>query len=369
MRKITVLQLLPELNSGGVERGTLEISRALVEAGHVSIVVSAGGRMVKQLLAEGGEHITCVVGRKSPTTLARIRPLRRLLQERKPDILHLRSRLPAWVGYLAWRALPEDARPHLVTTVHGLYSLNSYSAIMTQGEAVIAVSETVRDYLHCNYPDLQPERIHLVHRGVDEEVFAPSSSSPSDFRRQLLKSWPQARARRLVTFPGRLTRWKGQLSLVRMLAELGGEPDLQVLVVGEVRRNKRAFVREVMRAAERAGVEDRLSLLGHRSDMSDIYSHSEMVLHLSEAPEAFGRVAAEALALGTPVLGWEQGGVGEILRRAFPAGAVPPNDFPQLIKRVRELISGSPPALERNAFPLREMQRKTLELYLQLVDA
>ena len=146
-KKLTVLQTLPALHSGGVERGTLEIARALVAAGHRSIVVSDGGRLVEQLEREGSEHITMPVHRKSLASLFQIRPFRRLLEELKPDIVHARSRIPAWIAWLALRRMNPATRPRFVTTVHGMYSVSPYSAIMTKGEVVIAVSETVRDYV------------------------------------------------------------------------------------------------------------------------------------------------------------------------------------------------------------------------------
>lgn len=176
---LTVLQLLPALHAGGVERGTLEISRYLVQNGHRSLVMSAGGRMVPQLLAEGGEHFTWSIGKKSLLTLRLIWKLRRFLTEQKVDILHLRSRMPAWIGYLAWHGMNPLTRPKLVTTVHGAYSVNAYSAVMTKGERVIAVSNTIREYILSNYPKVDPDKIRLIYRGVDPEEF-PRGYQPSD---------------------------------------------------------------------------------------------------------------------------------------------------------------------------------------------
>ncbi len=146
MKPLKVLQLLPALDSGGVERGTLEIARALVAAGHESVVLSKGGRLVEQLQREGSRHIARDLGRKSPATFLQYRALRRLFEAERFDIIHARSRLPAWVAWLAWRGMPANARPHFVTTVHGMHSVSRYSAIMCAAERVIAVSDTVRDY-------------------------------------------------------------------------------------------------------------------------------------------------------------------------------------------------------------------------------
>ncbi len=170
-RKLTVLQLLPSLESGGVERGTLEIANELVRRGHRSLVISSGGRMVEALERAGSEHITWDIGAKSPLTLRFVPRLRRLLAERHIDIVHARSRMPAWIAYLAWRGMNPATRPHFVTTVHGLYSVNRYSAVMTRGERIIAVSNTARDYLLNNYPQVEASRIVVIPRGVDPQEF------------------------------------------------------------------------------------------------------------------------------------------------------------------------------------------------------
>ena len=178
MVRLSVVQLLPALNGGGVERGTLEIARELVRRGHRSLVVSAEGRLVPELLRDGSEHLAWPIGVKSPWTLRWIRPLRRWLAEQRIDILHARSRLPAWVGWLAWRGMNPLTRPRFVTTVHGLYSASRYSAIMTRGERVIAVSETVRVYLQRHYPELPADRIQVIQRGIDPAAFPTAIAPP-----------------------------------------------------------------------------------------------------------------------------------------------------------------------------------------------
>lgn len=365
-RKLAVVQLLPELQSGGVERGTLEIGRALCAAGHRSVVVSGGGRLVSRLQDEGSEHIHLAVGKKTPRTLLLVRPLRQLLQRMQPDILHLRSRLPAWIGYLAWRGLPADRRPHLVTTVHGLYSVGRYSGIMTRGEAVIAVSQTVSDYIRSNYPQVPPERITVIHRGVDEEEFRPAPERAGELRAQL--QCPPSR--KLMLFPGRISRRKGLETAIELLRQLVAEKvDVQLVVAGDVHRSKRHFWLQVQRTAARVGVSDRLSFLGHCSDMRHLYAACDLVLHLGTRPEAFGRVGAEALAMGTPLVAWDVGGIGEILRQAFPQGAVAQGNIKLLRERVREVLQSDSAGerIQSDCFPLWRMQEATLQLYQHLV--
>ena len=185
---LTVVQLLPAMESGGVERSTLEISDALVRAGHRAIVVSAGGRLVPRLLQTGAAHVALDIGRKSPLVLRHVAALRRLFAHERVDLVHARSRLPAWLGWRALRGMPVAGRPRLVTTVHGLNSASRYSAIMARGERVICVSGTVRDYVLQHYPRTDPQRLRVIPRGVDPAQF-PRAPQPD----------PQARARRLST--------------------------------------------------------------------------------------------------------------------------------------------------------------------------
>ena len=161
-KSLTVVQMLPALSSGGVERGTIDLSKYLVENGHRSIVIAKPGAMADQLLSSGGELVPWPVGHKSLSTLRFVTKVRSLLLNENVDILHLRSRLPAWIGYLAWKFINPDVRPRLVTTVHGPYSVNRYSAVMTKGERVIAVSDMIKQYVLSNYPRVDPAQLSVI---------------------------------------------------------------------------------------------------------------------------------------------------------------------------------------------------------------
>ena len=202
---LTVVQMMPELETGGVERGTLEIGKYLVQQGHRSIVISGGGRLVPQLESEGSEHLSWDVGQKNPLTLRYIPKLKKILQQEKVDILHLRSRVPAWVGYLSWKSLPKQTRPRLVTTFHGFYSINKYSAVMAKGERVIAISKTIAHHIQDVY-EVPTERIVLIYRGVDEKKFDPSSLTQAELD-YWIKKWNLTEGRPpVIMLPGRLTR-------------------------------------------------------------------------------------------------------------------------------------------------------------------
>ena len=373
MKPLKVLQLLPALDSGGVERGTLEIARALVVAGHESVVLSKGGRLVEQLQAEGSRHIARDLGRKSPTTFLHYRALRKLFEAERFDIVHARSRLPAWVAWLAWRGMPADARPRFVTTVHGMHSVSRYSAIMCAGERVIAVSDTVRDYLRSHYPPtrwphLADERITVIPRGIDPAEF-PRDYQPSDeWLARFHSEFPQIGQRKVLTLPGRLTRLKGHHDFISLVARLVGEGlDVVGLIVGGEDPKRPGYAKEIRERVQAEGLGDRIVFTGHRSDVREIYSVSDCVLSLSSTPESFGRTVLEPLAMGRPVVGYAHGGVAEILAELFPHGAVGKRDVAAATVRAADVIAGRTPVVEHNSrFLLANMQAQTLKLYRSL---
>ena len=370
MVRLSVAQLLPALHGGGVERGTLEIAQELARQGHRSIVISAGGRLVPELLKAGGEHLAWPLGVKSPLTLRWVWPLRRWLAEQRIDILHARSRFPAWIAWLAWRGMQPAARPRWVTTVHGLYSVSRYSAIMTSGERVIAVSETMRDYLQRGYPELPAERIRLIPRGVDPLEFPygyqPSSTWLAEWRQQ----YPQLRDVPVLTLPGRLSRLKGHEDFIELIARLRaqGQPVFG-LIVGGVEPRRQRYAEQLRRWIEEKGLSEVVLFTGHHADMREIYAVSTVVLSLSMKPESFGRTVLEALSLGVPVIGYDHGGVGEILRRLYPAGLTPLGDVEQLTERVQTLLTAAPPVSAESAFPRQRMLDNTLALYAELCES
>jgi len=362
-----VLQILPELNGGGVERGCLEVGRFLVDRGHESLVVSNGGRLVARLEAEGSRHIALPVHRKRLGSLRQVGTLRRLLEKERPDVLHLRSRLPAWLAWLAWRRLDPKARPRLVGTVHGFYSVNAYSAVMTRGETVICVSEGVRDYVLRNYPKVPAERLRVVHRGVDPADFPHGYRPSSDWLKKWRADFPQLEGKRLITLPGRITRWKGQLDFVRVIAALQtSEQAAHGLIVGEPHPRKRGFLKEVRQSVDRAGLASRISFADHRNDLREIMAVSDAVVSCSTDPEAFGRVTLEALALGRPVVGYAHGGVAEQLEAMLPEGAIPVGDVSAMAGRLSDWLRNPPTPSRENPFTLDRMLAATLEVYEEL---
>jgi glycosyltransferase involved in cell wall biosynthesis len=365
--RVKIIQILPELNSGGVERGTLEVGQFLVEHGHESIVISNGGRLVEQLEAEGSRHITLPVHKKRLSSLKQIKVLRQLFEEERPDILHLRSRLPAWLAWLAWRKMPVATRPRLVTTVHGMYSVNTYSKIMTRGETVICVSESVKDYVLKNYPGLCAKKLTVIHRGVDPAQFPHGYQPDATWLSKWTAQYPQLAGKYVITLPGRITRWKGPLDFIQVIAGLKkrGLP-VHGLLVGEPHPKKLEFLEEVKSAITTEDLENEITLVGHRSDLREIMAVSDVVVSCSTDPEAFGRVTLEALAIGKPVAGYAHGGVAEQLEALMPEGKIPVGDTTAMVDLLISWHQKMPSPKRENPFTLDSMLRSPARLYNQL---
>lgn len=373
MKPLKVLQLLPALDGGGVERGTLEIARALVAAGHESVVLSKGGRLVEQLEHEGSRHVALDLGRKSPATFLRFRRLRRLFEAGRFDVVHARSRLPAWVAWLAWRGMPANARPHFVTTVHGMHSVSRYSAIMCAGERVIAVSDTVRDHILRHYPpsrwpQLTDERITVIPRGIDPAEFPRDHQPPDAWLARFHAEFPQIAGRKVLTLPGRLTRLKGHHDFITLVGRLLAQGlDVVGLIVGGEDPKRPGYAKEIRERVRAEDLAERILFTGHRSDVREIYAISDCVLSLSSTPESFGRTVLEPLAMGRPVVGYAHGGVAEVLGELFPQGAVAKGDVGAAAGRVADVLEARTPVVGHNSrFLLGDMQAQTLRLYAAL---
>lgn len=370
MPRLTVVQLLPALESGGVERSTLEIAQALVSAGHRAIVVSRGGRLVPKLLALGAEHVALDIGRKSPLTFRHVAALRRLFVRERVDVVHARSRLPAWVGEFALRSLPQARRPRWVTTVHGLNSPSRYSAVMTHGERVICVSRTVRDYVLAHYPATPPQRLRVIPRGIDPAAF-PRAPHPDREARAAIAALHPALAGDgpLLLLPGRGTRLKGHADALVLLARLRADGlDARLWLPGAREAGRETYIAELEREAATFGIKDAVAFTAPTDAIARAYAASDLVLQLSRKPEAFGRTVVEALSVGRPVLGWNHGGVGELLAQWQPSGAVAPFDIDALHRNGYELLTHPPTPPDTIPDSLRAMQEATLDVYAELVD-
>ncbi|MFC1832697.1 glycosyltransferase family 4 protein [Thermodesulfobacteriota bacterium] len=371
---LTVVQMLPELESGGVERGTLEIGKFLADNKHRSIVISAGGRMVKQLEDEGSHHIGWKVGSKSPLTMKYMLPLRKLLKKEKVDVLHLRSRMPAWVGYLVWKSLPKKDRPVLVTTFHGFYSVNSYSAIMTKGMGIIAISKSIEQHIRKAYGIKKD--IELIFRGVDKDKFDPEAVSPERIER-FQQMWKISNDKPVVMLPGRFTRLKGQDVFIQALARMKHR-NYQAIMVGDIEDNP-GFTSELSEMIKGLQLEDNIFMVGHCEDMPAALMLADVVVSASSnEPEAFGRTTIEAMAMGKPVIATAHGGSLETVTPQKTGWLVEPGAADNLAVALDEALA-SPDKMRRygsagkaavnSTFTMDNMCEKTIAFYRKLVAA
>jgi len=364
-----VLQVLPALQSGGVERGTLEIASHLVAQGHRSLVMSAGGRMVSALEAAGSRHFTYPIGRKSLLTFLLIPKLRECWLREQVDIVHVRSRFPAWVVYLAWKGMPAAQRPRLVTTVHGYYRPGWYSRIMTCGERVIVISKTILAYAQHAY-QVDPQKMQLIYRGVDTTQYRPGYQPDDGWKQDWFAEYPHTRGKRLLVLPARISRWKGATDFVDMLRIVCQQhPDVHALLVGEVAADKQAFAECLQQKIHAAGLAEHITLTGYRQDVKQIMAMASIVYSLSTEPEAFGRTTLEALSLGVPVIGYAHGGVAEQLAALLPEGAVPVGNVAEVAMLTLSWLAQAPTVLPNTQFSLQVMQQRTLNVYQDVMAA
>jgi glycosyltransferase involved in cell wall biosynthesis len=320
----TVLQVLPALETGGVERGAVQIAGALVRAGWNALVASSGGSLVRELDKLGARHLQLPLDTKNPFAIrANIDRLSRVIQSERVDLVHARSRAPAWS---AWIAAQRVGIP-FVTTFHGTYGAGNafkrlYNKVMVRGEPIIAASEFIARHITETY-GVPPERLRIIPRGIDFDRFSPERVAPHRLL-QLAKDWRLPDGAPVILLPGRLTRWKGQTVLIEALTMLDRTDVICVLAGSE--QGRTAYREELERLVAGQGLTGRVRIVGDCADMPAAYMMADVVVSASIEPEAFGRVAVEAQAMGRPIIATDHGGSRETVIPGVTGWLVPPND-------------------------------------------
>ncbi len=373
-RPPALLQVLPALRSGGVERGTLEIAEAQIAAGFRAIVASAGGEMVPPLEALGAKHITLPLTAKSPLAIWRnAAALGALMRAEGVALIHARSRAPAWSALMAARraGLP------FVTTYHGAYNegfpgKRFYNSVMARGDRVIAISHFIADLIRTRH-GVPEARLRVIPRGVDPRRFDPALVSAERIEK-LRTAWGLPDGRLIIMLPARVTRWKGQMVLVEAMARLPG--DSLALLVGDA-EERPAFKAELLARIESLGLKDRVRLVGHANDMPAALMLADVVIHASTDAEAFGRTVIEAQAMARPVIASDLGAPRETVAEGITGWRIPPDDAAALADAIGKALA-VPPA-ERAALGARAraavlsgytteaMQAATMAVYRELI--
>lgn len=360
-----ILQLIPAFKPGGAERSALEIGDALHQAGHASLIVGAAGPWSQLAKQRGLATVELAVGHKGPAFLPAVFRLGAVLRDFRPDIVHARSRLPAWA---AWWNRGQFGQAQLLTTLHGLNSVSRYSAVMTYGARAIAVSESCRRYWLDAYPALRPEQVHVIERGIDPAAYPPRRSGIAVRAELLPTAGSTLRKQPMLLLPGRGTRLKGHAAALQLLRSLCARGiDAWLYCPGLIEPGRDAYLRELLTMARSLAVDDRFVPALARSDLPALYATADVVLQLSQQPESFGRTVIEALHVGAPVVGFAHGGVGELLGRLQPQGAVALHDSDALSAAVIAALRGEFAPVCGPIPTLQSMQQQTLDLYADML--
>jgi glycosyltransferase involved in cell wall biosynthesis len=370
-RPPVVLQVLPSLVTGGVERGTIEITQAVAEAQAVALVASAGGAMVPLVKRAGGRHIALPLLSRDPVTIWRnAARLEALIRAENVTLVHARSRAPAWAAWLACKR----TGTHFVTTYHGVYGEDlpfkrRYNAIMARGEIVIAASQYVAQMIRRRHK-VDPARIRVIPRGVDPKIFDPEAIFPDRIVR-MAQTMRAPDGMLTVVMPGRLTAWKGQAVLLQAIARLSRRDVCCVLVGSDQGRTK--YTRELEKISESLGIADRVRIVGQIEDVPAALMLADVVVHASTQAEAFGRVVIEAQAMGRPVIATNLGGPSETVEHGVTGWLTNPGDVASLTAALEEALSMDPDtrtalgerarASVLNGYTLQAMRDATLDVY------
>ncbi|MCX5699498.1 MAG: lipopolysaccharide heptosyltransferase II [Candidatus Omnitrophica bacterium] len=357
-----ILQILPELNVGGVETGTLDLSKHLVRLGHKSVVVSAGGALVEELKTDGAKHYTLAVNKKSIISMFKLIPmLVEIINKEEIDIVHARSRVPAWIAYFACRR----SRAIFVTTCHGYYKKHFFSVVMGWAKRVIVLSNVIARHMIEDF-SLPHERIKLVPRSVDLGKFKyldPKTKRKEDFN---------------VGIIGRITPLKGHLHFIKAMARIYRlVPRLKIWIVGDAPVSKEAYKEELQILVRRLGLWHCTEFLGTQRDIPGILEHLDLVVLATTTQEAFGRVVIEAQAAGVPVVATKVGGVIDIIEDGKNGLLVPPADAKSMAEAVMRIFKDTQFARElaenayikvKEKYNVELMVKNTLDVYREALN-
>lgn len=369
------MQVIPELGAGGAEQGCIDIAAEIVKADAKAIIVSNGGYRVPELERIGALHINLPVHSKNPVIMWRnIGRLRRLIKKHNVDIVHARSRAPAWS---AWRAC-QNTDAHYMSTCHAPYNIGNeakrlYNASIAQGEIVIAISDYVADYLKKNYA-IDPTRIRTIHRGIPMDRFHPAFVTPERMI-GLSTQWRIPDSANIIMLPGRITRWKGHHVLIEAISKIDND-DLFCVIIGSD-QGRKEYRTELEESIAEKGLQSRIRIVDQCHDMPAAYMLSTVVISASTDPEGFGRIPVEAQAMGRPIIATDHGGAKETVIPGKTGWLIPPSDSDALAHAIEEAISLN--ASQRAVLATRSMAHvaahftkdimaeKTLDIYAELL--
>ena len=377
IKNYRILQVLPHLNSGGLVSGAVEISSALQKAGHYSFVASNGGRREREITREGGKVILLPLSSKNPITIFRnIHRLSKIIKQNNIHVIHARSRAPAWSAYFAAKKMGIP----FITTFHGTYSFKGklkkkYNSVMTKGDRIIAISNFIKEHILNNYCVIS-EKIVTIHRGINIDTFDHLKISDERLI-SFCKKFNVPEDHFVILLPGRITRWKGHKTLIKAVAMLGRD-DVICLFVGDMQGRSKYF-NELNSDIDKLGLSNNFRIIENQIDMAAIYKLADVVVSASTDPEAFGRVVAEAQAMGRPTVAVNHGGAPEIILQDITGWLFKPGDPIDLSDKILKALKLD--NLERKEIASKAIRRtvsnfnndtmclKTLKIYADLINS
>ncbi|MCI5060143.1 MAG: glycosyltransferase family 4 protein [Alphaproteobacteria bacterium] len=371
-----IMQIIPSLGAGGAEQGCIDVAAEIMRGGAKAIVVSNAGSRVHELARVGATHIDLPVHSKNPVTMWRnIKRLRKIINEHNVDIVHVRSRAPAWSALRACHG----TQARFMTTCHAPYNISGkakrfYNSAIAKGERVIAISRYVADYLLENYK-IDRRNIRLIHRGIALERFHPNVVTPAQMIK-LSTQWRLPDEASIILMPGRLTRWKGHHVLIEAMARLG-RPDVFCVIIGSD-QGRESYRNELEDQVRALGLEKQVRIVDHCDDMPAAYMLSTVVVSASTDPEGFGRVPVEAQAMGKPVIATDHGGAKETVLRNETGWLIPPEDPESLVQCIHQALDLTPSQRSILAtqamnhvvqnFTREKMMDKTMNVYAEILQ-
>lgn len=350
---------MPELNEGGVERGVVELNREFVKEGIENLVITKGGKLSSIIEKDGGRVIFCDVCSKNIfTSLLRILKLRKILDQIKPDVVHVRSRVPAWMVRFA------KPKYKIVSTVHGINSVNFYSKIMVKADAIICGSTYTKEHIIKHY-NANISKITIIPRGIDLDKFNPKNLD-NNFILSFKKEFGLEKNDFIIASVGRITHTKDYKTQIRALSLI---KNAKLLIVGGVRFDRDNYFNELKALIEELGLKNRVIFTGSQKNIAEIYAISDVVVSSSSKPESFGRSMAESIALNTPVVATNHGGAKDIILEDINGYFFEVGDYQSLAKQIlkaKELKFDGFDYISKN-FSLKQMVEKNIKVYTQLL--
>ena len=357
------MHVITELNEGGDERGVVELNREFVKKGIESFVISAGGKLENQINIAGGNHVKFDVCSKNIfTALKRVNGLKKILKEIKPDIIHVRSRVPAWLVYIANKSL----NIKIVSTVHGFNSVGFYSSIMQKSDAVICVSNSIKEYIQKHYQTSE-NKITVIPRGIDLKLFNPKNIDKT-FIENFKKEF-NLKDKFIVSSVGRVTQLKDYETFIKAILLVKKEiPNIIGLIVGGVRSDKEDYLNSLKSLIKELNLEENIIFTGSQNKIEQIYALSDVVISSSKKPESFGRAVAEAICMNKPVIATNHGGVKDIIIENVNGFFFEVSNDKELADNILKsrVLKFDGYTYISNNFSLENMVNKTLEVYRNL---